>query len=68
MNAELWPPGHLQMAAIIIIMGWEEMRTPATCADHGSEARRIVLVAPTHGVTLTHIEGGVLVAIHGLVS
>ena len=64
-NAELWPPGHLQMAAIIIIMGWEEMRTPATCADHGSEARRIVLVAPTH---VTLIEGGVLVTTHGLVS
>ena len=28
--------------------------------------RRIVLVAPTHGVTL--IEGGVNVAIHGLVN
>ena len=57
------------MAAIIIIMGWEEMRTPATYPGLVIAVRRIVLVAPTHGVALvTLIEGGVLVTIHGLVS
>ena len=64
MNAELWPPGHLQMAAIIIISwdrrGWG-LRQPVLIVA----VRRIVLVTPTH---VTLIEGGVLVAIHGLVS
>ena len=45
------------------------MGTPATYPGLVIAVRRIVLVAPTHGVALvTLIEGGVLVTIHGLVS
>ena len=62
-NAELWPPGHLQMTATI--MGGDDEEIDEDTDNLVIAVRRIVLVAPTH---VTLIEGGVLVTTHGLVS